>query len=333
METIWLLYRLYSYRDWKLKESILNTFVSFLILSYSKLLITSLSLVATMRSYKIVNGTLVWGKLLLFKDPSIESFSTEHAPYAILAFLVFIIFILPPPLVLLFYPNKYFQICLGVLRIRWHGLQFLVDTFQGWFKDGTNGTKDYRSVSALYFLLRIVLAGGITSDSAPELVYYELKLLFIIAGFLFMTVGHFLLIVRPYKINWMNISDGPNGLLINLVGALEFNIAASFKYTFVTSAILATLPTFIYIIYISYSFGKRMQRCGKVSKIISSSRVCCVQVCCCKVAENHDLDPFLVNSYRRRITLTSSESRCDQEQGEGNTLRGQTIRCNSYGLV
>ena len=175
-----------------------------------------------------------------------------------------------------------------------------MDTFQGWFKDGTNGTKDYRSVSALYFLLRIALAGGITSDSAPELVYYELKLLFIIAGFLFMTVGHFLLIVRPYKKKWMNISDG---LLINLVGALAFNFAASFKYTFVTSAIIATLPKFIYIIYIPYSFGKRIKRCGKVSKVISSSRVCCMQVCCCKVAEDHDLDPFLVNSYRRRRTL------------------------------
>ena len=190
--------------------------------------------------------------------------------------------------------------------------------------------KDYRSVSALYFLLRIALAAGITSDSALELVYYELKLLFIIAGFLFMTVGHLFLIVRPYKKKWMNISDG---LLINLVGALAFNFAASFKYTFVTSAIIATLPTFIYIIYIPYSFGKRIKRCGKVSKVISSSRVCCMQVCCYKVAEDHDIDPFLVNSYRRRRTLTSSESRRDQKQGEGNTLRGQTIRCNSYGLV
>ena len=141
----------FTARDWKLKESILNTFVSFLILSYSKLLITSLSLVASIWSFKIVKGNLNLGKRLLYSDPSVESFSAEHVPYAILAFLVLIIFILPPPLMLLFYPSKYFQKCLGVLRIRWHGLPFLVDTFQGWFKDGTNGTKDYRSVSALYF--------------------------------------------------------------------------------------------------------------------------------------------------------------------------------------
>ena len=317
-------------RDWKLKESILNTFVSFLILSYSRLLITSLSLLATIRSYKIVNGTLIWGKGLLYSDPSVESFSAGHVPYAILAFLVLIIFILPPPLMLLFYPSKYFQKCLRVLRIRWHGLQFLVDTFQGWFKDGTNGTKDYRSVSALYFLLRIALAGAITSAPIVELVYYEFqKLLFIFAGFLFMTVGHFLLIVRPYKKNWMNISDG---LLINLLGALAFNFAASFKYTFVTSAILATLPMFIYIIYILHSLGKRIKLCGKVSKIVSSSKACFIQVCCCKVAENHGPDPFLFYSYRRR-TLTNSESRSDQEQGEEMKRNIQRGRCNSYGLV
>ena len=327
-------------RDWKLKESILNTFVSFLILSYSNLLITSLSLVTSVKSFKIVNGKLVGGRHLLFSDPGIESFSAEHVPYAILAFVVLFIFIVPPPLLLLFYPNKYFQKCLGVLRIRWHGLQFLVDTFQGWFKDGTNGTRDYRSVSALYFLLRIALVGVITAAPIMKLQYYEYhNLLYIIPGFVFMIAGHFLLIVRPYKKKWMNVSDG---LLINLLGLLALNIAAYFKYTSVTFAILATVPTFVYIVYILYTFTKRIKLCAKLLKVFTSFKACCLHTCCCKVVDKRGIsesfDPFLIHSYRRRRTLTGSShgqqvDKDDHEEMKENIQNRQISGYDSYGLI
>ena len=327
-------------RDWKLKESILNTFVSFLILSYSNLLITSLSLVTSVKSYKIVNGTLVGGKDLLYCDPGIESFSADHVPYAILAFIVFFVFIVPPPLLLLFYPNKYFQKCLGVLRIRWHGLQFVVDTFQGWFKDGTNGTRDYRSVSALYFFLRIALASMITATPIVKLQYYEYQnLLFVIPGFMFMIAGHFLLIIRPYKKNWMNISDG---LLINLLGLLSLNFAAYFKYTFVISAVLATVPTFVYITYILYNFAKRIKLCAKLSKVFKSFKTCSLHVCCRKVARmqgiNESFDPFLIHSYRRKRTLTGSSSGQEADEGDHKEMKeniqnGRISGYDSYGLM
>ena len=329
-------------RDWKLKESILNTFVSFLILSYSNLIITSLSLVTTVKTYMVVNGTLVGGRHLLYSDPGIESFSadSEHFPYSIFAFIVFFVFIVPPPLLLLFYPNKYFQKCLLVLRIRWHGLQFVVDTFQGWFKDGTNGTRDYRSVSALYFLLRIALAFVISEVPIVKFQYHEyLKLLFIIPGFVFTIAGHFFLIVRPYKKNWMNVSDG---LLINLLGLLSFNLAAHFKYTFVTSAILAFMPTILYIVYILYNFAKRIKLCDKLSKVFTSFKACCLNVCCHKVARmqgiNESFDHFLIHSYRRRRTLTRSSRGPEVDEGDHaemkeNIQNGQSNGYDSYGLM
>ena len=33
----------------------------------------------------------------------------------------------------------------------------IMDIFQGWYKDGTEGTYDYRPLSPLYMLLRLVL--------------------------------------------------------------------------------------------------------------------------------------------------------------------------------
>ena len=37
-------------------------------------------------------------------------------------------------------------------------LHNIMDIFQGWYKDRTEGTSDYRSFSALYLLLRIGLS-------------------------------------------------------------------------------------------------------------------------------------------------------------------------------
>ena len=34
-----------------------------------------------------------------------------------------------------------------------------MDTFQGWCKDGTEGTYDYRPLSALYMILRVGFIG------------------------------------------------------------------------------------------------------------------------------------------------------------------------------
>jgi len=37
---------------------------------------------------------------------------------------------------------------------RWHALHTFMEVFQGQYKDGTNGTRDFRIVSALYLIFR-----------------------------------------------------------------------------------------------------------------------------------------------------------------------------------
>ena len=40
---------------------------------------------------------------------------------------------------------------------RWYALHTFMETFQGQYKDGTNGTRDFRIVSALYLIFRITV--------------------------------------------------------------------------------------------------------------------------------------------------------------------------------
>ena len=141
-------------QKWDIKTSTIDAFATFLLLSNIKLLSVSFDLLLLNRVYNM-NGSVVG--IYLYYDASIEYFGKKHLPYAILAVLVLLIFILFPILLLLLYPMRCFQQCLGPCRVRWHALHIFVDAFQGWYKDGTNGTRDCRYFAAVHFLVRLIL--------------------------------------------------------------------------------------------------------------------------------------------------------------------------------
>ena len=92
----------------------------------------------------------------------------------------------------------------------------IMDTFQGWYKDGTEGTRDYRPLSAFFMLLRIALVGEF-------LIVIQLSLQsegeqkWIATGVVHVLLGIFHLITKPYKRQWMNNVDGS---LLILIGSL-----------------------------------------------------------------------------------------------------------------
>lgn len=65
--------------------------------------------------------------------------------------------VLFPVAVLLLYPTKTFQRCLGLCPVQWHPLHALAAAFNGCYKDGTNGSKDYRYFGAFYMLVQILI--------------------------------------------------------------------------------------------------------------------------------------------------------------------------------
>jgi hypothetical protein len=144
---------------WNPKRTILATFATFLLLSYSKFLFTSLRLLLASRSYNSRGQRVSMTSAHLFYAPTITFLHSEHTPYAVVALLVILIFNILPPLLLLCYPMSIFKkllTCLGFQR--WDILHHIMDIFQGWYKDGTDGTRDYRSFSALYMVYRIMLS-------------------------------------------------------------------------------------------------------------------------------------------------------------------------------
>ena len=135
-------------RRWDPKASIINAFTTFLLLSFSKILFVSFT---SLFSFDTHRDT----KCLLYYDPTVECHTLEYSMFATIVGCVLIIF---PTILLIVYPTRLFRRCVSCCRFRrWHALQMFVESFQGQYKDGTNGTHDFRMVSASFLILRILI--------------------------------------------------------------------------------------------------------------------------------------------------------------------------------
>jgi hypothetical protein len=226
------------HRNWNPKTTILNTFGTFILLAYSKLIFVSINLLFAVYTYDSSGEPIPNSTVLLF-DTNVKFLHSEHIPYVVLALSVIFIFVLPPPLLLLFYPTRFFRKLLGCCGFkRWDILNFIMDIFQGWYKDGTEGTRDYRSVSAVYLLLRI-LSGGIfvaviingnNYGSFSNSVWQT-------SGISHVFLGTFFLTLQPYKRSWMNHVDGVSLLVVGVFLLIEtFNNRSIFIIGSVTGA-------------------------------------------------------------------------------------------------
>ena len=211
--------------SWNPKQKILNTFATFFLLSYTKLLFTSIQFVLVVYSYNS-KGEQISDSGVLLLDPSVKSFHSQHIPYVVLTLIILVVFILLPPLFLLLYPTRIFRKLLTSLGFQqWTLLFQLMDIFQGWYKDGTEGTRDFRSFSALYMMLRIGLSGEfvlvILRDYRDDHVMKEVVLL----GVIHILLGALFLTLKPlsYKKVWMNHIDGVIFLLVGTTFILEFS--------------------------------------------------------------------------------------------------------------
>ena len=210
-----------NHRNWNPKTTILNTFCSFIVLAYSKLIFVSINLLFAVYTYDSSGEPILNFTVLLF-DMNVKFFHSEHIPYAVLALSVLFIFVLPPPLLLLFYPTRFFRKLLRCCGFkRWDILNFVMDIFQGWYKDGTENTYDYRPVSALYLLLRILIGGYffvaviIDSDNDHNISNWQT------VGISHVFLGTLFLTLQPYKKCWMNQVDGVSLLMVGLLLLIE----------------------------------------------------------------------------------------------------------------
>ena len=194
-------------RQWNVRASTVDAFATFLLLSYVKLLSVSANILVPTWVYD-VHGRKIG--LYLYHDATIKYFSKEHLPYAILAAAVCFTFILAPLLLLILYPMRCFQRCLGCFNASWHALHTFNDAFHGCYKNGTNGTRDYRYFAAVYLAVRIIMYILFAALKYSMIEFWE--------GILLLSFSISIMVAQPYKLTY-SIYNTIDAILILLLAA------------------------------------------------------------------------------------------------------------------
>ena len=223
------------------KASVIHTFAAFLLLSYSKLLFVSFSLM----NYTIIynNTGDQFGPRRVYYNASLSYLSSEHIPFFVLALCILVIIVVPFTLLVLLYPMRWFQRCICSGRGS-HALHTFADIFHGCYKNGTNGTHDYRYFAGFYLIFRFVCMLGFIFQIHNHIL--------VIGSIVVTVVSLSFALLRPYRNTWFNILDCCSFALL----ALTIQLLVLKGYGFDVPAIIfigiALLPFLYFIVYSAY---------------------------------------------------------------------------------
>ena len=259
-------------QNWDMKGSIVNAFATFFLLSYLKILNATVDLLVFNEMYVLkANSKEYVIKNVLYYDATVEYFGPKHLPYAIVALFVGVFIVIFPIVFLIVYPMKWVQKCLNALKIQRQHLDMFVNCYQGYYKDGTNGTRDYRWFSVAYFILQLILF--VLFTFSQSIYYFSIGVIFNIT-LMFMQLS-----LRPYKEEFKvyNITDAFmllifSGMFIMIIAGDEAGIKASYfrKFSYWILGLFVTVPLIYFLVVTIWWLlvKKRLKTCY-VSKLRS----------------------------------------------------------------
>ena len=208
------------HQNWNVKTSLIDVFMTFILLSSVKFLSVSHDLLAPVKVYQLNSAGNIFISWRLYYDANVPYLGERHLPYAILAMCVLSLFVLLPTLLLIVYPFRWFQKLLNIVPIRWYVLHTFMDSLQGHYKDGTQpGTRDCRWFASVWFVIRILMIaiGAGTHNS----------MFFPMAAVPAVTIVILLINLEPFKENHHTITNG----VFTVAVALSYTTAAGLGMT------------------------------------------------------------------------------------------------------
>ena len=234
-------------RSWDNKSDIIDVFATFFLLSYHKCLYQSVLLLSA-QPLKSFNTSAEHSTHYISKyattaaDLGVTAGSSQHLPYAITAGIVTLIFHILPTLLLVLYPIKVFRLLLSKYRLDFIALNIFVDKIHGDYKNGLNGGRDMRSLSGLYFILRIVMALSSSLKINHHTIYDDSNIFGcgILLGCALMVA-----LLKPYSKPYMNYLD--TILLANYVLLWHMTIS-QLHYSPTLARLLLSFPMAVFML-------------------------------------------------------------------------------------
>lgn len=229
-------------RSWDNKNDIIDVFATFFILSYNKCLYQFALLLYAQPLWNynstVGHATRVSTYSRMVVDLRIVAGSSEYIAYAVAAGTVTILLYILPTLLLMLYPIKLFRCLLSKCHLDFIAINIFVDKIHGDYKNGLDGSRDMRSLSGLYFILRLLLASSARDSHGLDDSYT------IGCGIL---LGCTLMIalLKPYRSSYMNYLD--TVLLANYV-LIWYVVTSRLVFSIALQKLLSTLPMAIFIL-------------------------------------------------------------------------------------
>ena len=192
------------------RSDIVDVFATFFFLSYSRSMFQSFVFlnIARFKSYN-ESGicTEVYARTAV--DLSVTQWSKYHYSVLIPAILILIVYNILPLLLLTFYPIKVFRSCLSKCRLDFISVHIFVEKVSGCYRDGLDDSRDMRSLSGFYFLLRMIMAVvGVLSYSFLNINHvWTFKVIWIPLGTVFMIAALMIALIKPYRKSYMVYLD------------------------------------------------------------------------------------------------------------------------------
>ena len=194
-----------------------------------------------------------------------EDYGTEtHLYFLILSLGVFLFILLPPIILIALYPIKAFRNLLEKCCYRQliTSLNFFVEKFHSCYKDGLDGGTDKRSFASAYFILVLLSFAALPLSSTT--VWWTA---------LYGGYSLIILIVRPYKKQYMTVLESLVLANIALINVLRINDTDLFASSFHLAMLVLckTLPLLGIAVYLSFRLLKKLCSTFLFRKVSSTS--------------------------------------------------------------
>ena len=256
---VWMLRPLHRYfarirQGLNTKGDIIDVFITFFLLSYTKCVYPSiflldarkLTVLDSQRNFTVSHVSVA------DIDPSLTYHGIHHLLYGIFAILTLFVFILLPSLFLVLYPIRPLRTCLFKLHLDFVALNIFADKLQSCYRNGLDGGRDMRCFSGTFFNVRIAIL-------VCYLFYIVLKIkVWMLAGISFTIISLIVALTTPYQKTYMNVFD--TFLFLNLA-ILCFLSSSNITFPIFYKLLVAAPIVFIVALVLLRNLNQQLNYC------------------------------------------------------------------------
>ena len=232
-------------------DAVFHAFASFIFLSNISVMFTAYQVV---NFVAVRNSTWHFQKQVLYTDPTVEW--NTSVPYVLIAALIFIFISLTPSLLLCIYPTRLYRYLSRFLSARKRlAITAFAEALHSCFKDGLNGTRDYRALAGVTFfgfLIFVVIQYFLTLRAPSPIV----------KPVLWMILVCIVSYVKPCKSAVANISLSFHmtmfGILMCLTYLWEFDLSVKTDTLELMFIVTLLSPHILVAVWAGYTLTKHM---------------------------------------------------------------------------